>query len=422
MRVLVVANPEKSTFLYLVPMAWALRTAGHEVHVASQPWFAGTITQAGLTAVPVGRDRDHWRVARLTPGLVERYRAGLPAPYDVVEADPATLTWERVAAGEAIGAQTVQDQNFPVVADLVGYARSWRPDLVIAEPLAQAGAIAARVCGAAYARMLFGVDVFALARQVFRRMHDARPGPRPTDPLAAWFAGYGRRYGFAFTESLVTGDFTIDQFPASLQLAADLSYVRCQYVPYGGPAVLPRWLWEPAARPRIGLTMGLTATEIYDGYTFSVAEVLAALADLDVEVVATVPAAEQAALGPVPDNVRLVSYVPWHALAPTCAAVIHHAGAATLATTSRHPVPQLALYYHFDQPILGRLLAAQGAGLALHTARATGPAVRDAVVRLLTEPAFRERAAALRDEIRSLPTPNDVVPRLVELTEKHRSA
>ncbi|MGW2199942.1 nucleotide disphospho-sugar-binding domain-containing protein, partial [Streptosporangium sp. NPDC001682] len=119
-------------------------------------------------------------------------------------------------------------------------------------------------------------------------------------------------------------------------------------------------------------------------------------------------------------NARLVSYVPMHALVPTCSAVIHHAGAATLATTALHPIPHLSLHYHYDQPILARKLADHGAGLELHTSQATGPAVRENLLRLLTEPSFRHRAHDLRDEIHALPSPNQLVPRLEELAAKHR--
>ncbi|MDI6105167.1 activator-dependent family glycosyltransferase [Actinoplanes sp. NEAU-A12] len=421
MRILFVANPEKSIFLYMAPLAWALRSAGHDVRFASQPGFAPVITQAGLTAVPVGRDRDAWRMARMMPGAVEESRADLPLPWSCVS-DPANATWEQMFHSQVAAAETAQSQNFPIIADLVEFARAWGPDLVVWEPMTYAGAIAAKACGAAHARLLFGVDVFGQTRALFHRLSDAQPAEHRGDPLADWLAPYGRRYGFDVTEDLTVGHFTIDQFPASLQdEAAGLQYVRTQYIPYGGPAVVPRWLWAKPEKPRVGLTMGLTATEVYDGYTISMAEVLESLADLDIEIVATVAEAEQAKLPPLPDNVRLVSYVPWHALAPTCAAVIHHAGAATIGTTSRHAVPQLALHYHFDQPILGRKLAEHGAGLELHTSVATGAAVRAAVLRLLTEPSFRRRAADLTAEIHAAPSPNRLVPQLEELTTKYRS-
>jgi glycosyltransferase (activator-dependent family) len=421
MRVLFAAVPEPATFLYQVPLAWALRTAGHEVQVASQPGFTDTITQAGLTAVPVGRYRDTPRMRKLAAAELEAERPGIPAPYDAFQ-HPDPGAWDDLVQGyqDALHV-THKPANFPMIAELVEYARWWQPDLVIWDPLTYAGAIAAKACGAAHARLLFGVDVFGLTRDHYLRLKTRQPPTQQADPLADWLAGYGRRYGFAFSEDMITGQFTIDQFPDSLSMRANLHHLRMQYVPYGGPAVVPKWLWPPPERPRVALTMGLSATEVYSGYTISMPEVLAGLADLDIEVIATVAAAEQRELRTLPGNVRTVSYVPWHALVPSCSVVIHHAGAATLATTSLHPVPQLALHYHFDQPILARMLAEQGAGLEIHTSQATGPQVCDAVQRLLTEPRFRERAAALCDEIRSLPTPNQLVPQLEELTTKHRT-
>lgn len=92
-----------------------------------------------------------------------------------------------------------------------------------------------------------------------------------------------------------------------------------------------------------------------------------------------------------------------------------------MATTALHPVPQLALHYHSDQPALARKLAAQGAGLEIPTTRADGHAVRAHVLRLLNEPEFRVGAARLTDEIRALPSPNELVPRLEQLTDKHNT-
>ena len=46
MRVLVTTAAEKPHFLGLVPLAWALRSAGHEVVVASQPELAGAVSAA----------------------------------------------------------------------------------------------------------------------------------------------------------------------------------------------------------------------------------------------------------------------------------------------------------------------------------------------------------------------------------------
>ncbi|WP_374224064.1 hypothetical protein [Nocardiopsis sp. MG754419] len=43
------------------------------------------------------------------------------------------------------------------------------------------------------------------------------------------------------------------------------------------------------------------------------------------------------------------------------------------------------------------------------------------VHRLLTEEDFARQARGLSDEVRSMPSPNDLVPELERLTEKHRT-
>ena len=63
MRVLVVTWGWRSHLYPLVPLAWALRAAGHDVVVAGPPDLVDVITGAGLPAVPVGRLLDFAAVA-----------------------------------------------------------------------------------------------------------------------------------------------------------------------------------------------------------------------------------------------------------------------------------------------------------------------------------------------------------------------
>ncbi|HEY0804474.1 MAG TPA: nucleotide disphospho-sugar-binding domain-containing protein, partial [Pseudonocardiaceae bacterium] len=279
---------------------------------------------------------------------------------------------------------------------------------------------AAKACGAAHARLLYGVDVFALARQYFLRLQAEQAPADRNDPLADWLGDYARKYGDEFTEDMTIGHFTIDQIPPSLQLEADdVHYLRMRYVPYNGPAVVPNWLHPTPKRPRVALTLGTTATGHFAGYTVSVRDVLDELSDVDIEVVATIPECEQDKLGRLPDNARVVPWIPMHALAPTCSAAITHAGFGTLSIFARYGVPQLTLPYHFDEPLLGRKLAEQGAGLDVDS-HASGDTVRDGVLRLLHEPEFRRGANRLRAEIDGLPTPNRLVDQIEELTTKYR--
>ncbi|MFE1872813.1 hypothetical protein ACFW9N_18185, partial [Streptomyces sp. NPDC059496] len=277
MRVLFVTNPVKSVFQYMVPLAWALRTAGHEVRFASQPSFADTITQSGLTAVPVGRDHARLLADRALGGGQGHVRAGIQPPYDAFD-DPSKANWAYLCEGMA---RTVRERhhlsNFPIIGDLVAFARHWQPDLVLWDPLTYAGPIAAKACGAAHARVLFGVDVFGSVRQLFLRLLAEQPSHARRDPLAEWLGGYARKYGGEYSEDMATGHFTVDPFPASLQVeGVGLRYERMQWVGYGGPAVVPRWLWGEPERPRVVLTMGLSATDVFSGYTVNTGEVLGA--------------------------------------------------------------------------------------------------------------------------------------------------
>ena len=399
MRVLLTTYPEKTIFLSMVPLAWALRSAGHEVRFACHPSFADVVTRAGLTAVPVGRGHGGWRrMVDLDPEGTEEGRAGMPSPYDTAALGPEHHDYETMKAGYDYVFQAWHRlDNFPLVAGLVDFARAWKPDLVIWEPNTYAGAIAAKACGAAHARLLWSIDVFGVARENYLSLQAEQPPENHADPLADWLAGYGRKYGFDYTEDLITGEFTIDQLPDSLRMEAGLDYLPMRYVPYNGQAVAPRWLWDRPERPRVALTLGTTATERFGGYSFSTQNALDSLADLDLEVVATIAESEQRKLERVPDNTRLVSYVPLNELVPTCDVVINHAGPGTFLTTALHAVPQLTVPWDFDEPELARRAGAQGAALVVDAEQASGPAIRDGVLRLLEERGFRERAVALRD-------------------------
>jgi glycosyltransferase (activator-dependent family) len=412
MRVLFATYPQKTHFMAMAPLAWALRAAGHEVRVASQPRFADTITQAGLTAVPVGTNRDLGQILARDANWFRIGLNGMPVPYDSVDWPPDQVTWSYLQDGYDIQVpKWHRMSNVPLVADLVDFARHWQPDLVIWEPSTYAGAVAARACGAAHARMLFSVDSFGVTRQRYLALDAADS----RDPLAEWLDSYARHYGFPYGEELITGQFTISLVPPSLATEADLHYVPMRHIPYAGAAAIPSWLREPPDRPRIAITMGISTADL-TGEVVDLPDVLAELADLDVEIVATLSEAAQRSIRSVPANVRLVSYVPLHALAPTCSAIMHHGGIGTLLTIAAYGKPQLILPWNNDGPALARRVAAQGAGLALHVFQGSGRPVRDRLLRLLNEPKFAVAADRLRAEIQAMPAPGEIVGDLEKLT------
>ena len=182
-----------------------------------------------------------------------------------------------------------------MIGDLTSFCVEWKPDLVLWEPITYAGAVAATVSGAVHARVMWSVDVFARMRGHFLRLQGEQPPGEREDVLGRWLGARVGRYGGEFSEVLTTGYFTVDSVPDSLRLGSGLGfdlgldYVPMRYVPYNGRSVVPGWLREPVGRPRVALTLGTSAIDRFDGYGVSVGDVLEALSDVDVEVVATLP-------------------------------------------------------------------------------------------------------------------------------------
>jgi glycosyltransferase (activator-dependent family) len=421
MRVLFTTLASPTLLYFMTPLAWALRTAGHEVRVACEPDFVENVTSAGLTAVPIGpsaeemEDDDDEEDEDEEDGQV-------PPPYDAA-VSPESIDWEHMLTGyreAVIGWHKLLNDD--LIPDLVAFARQWKPDLVIWEPGAYAAAIAAKASGAAHARILWCLDIFGVTREHYLRLKDQRPQGDREDPLAEWLAEEAVRYGAEYSEDMADGQFTIEQLPPSVQFHAEqLDYVSLRYTPYGGPASVPAWLWTPPERPRVALTLGLSLPAEQDRYAVNIQDIIDAIADLDIEIVATVDDSQRHTLGTMPDNVTVVPYVPLHHLAPTCSAIIHHAGAGTLATTTLYGVPQLALPWDFDEPMIAESLVKSGAGLMVPAAEATGASVRDNLIRLLDEPAFRQGAERLRDEMLAMPSASEFVSQLEELAAKYRT-
>ncbi|WP_150251034.1 activator-dependent family glycosyltransferase [Nocardiopsis deserti] len=416
MRILFATISERTHFIGAVPLAWAFRSAGHEVLVASQPELGPVVRATGLPFAQVGKDHLLAQIIALgnrTPGggefgfdMAEVAREpgpGLEALHSAYRDSYIPWWWRLV--------------NDPMTNDLVDLCRAWRPDLVVWEPITYSGAIAAEACGARHVRHLWSLDLFAALRHLFLERLDERSEEGWDDPLRSWLEHRAARQGVDFSEALVTGHASIDYLPPSLDvpLSTRTSRLRTRYVPYNGRAVVPNWLRTPPDRPRIGLSLGTTATQRMGGYTVDVGAVLEGLADLDAEVVATLPATERERLGTVPPNTRLVDYVPLHALAPTCAAMITHGGTGTVLSGLAHGVPQVTIPHQmYDEVLVASALEESGGGLTLSPESATPESVRDAVGSLLTEARYAEAGARLRNEIARMPSPADLALKLVD--------
>lgn len=429
MRILFLICPSKTHLYAIAPLAWALQTAGHHVRVASQPDPAGLtaedIARTGLAAVSIGAEID---VAAMVTDMEAEtsQQAATNAPYDQQRKSMQCDYAKEDPHGEL---DVLARHHFPgfspdsVIADAVRYARSWKPDLVIWDGMTMtfSGPVAARACGAAHARFVFGTDALVQLRTAAREQN---PG---SDPMQDCLEPILERFGMDFTEDMVVGQWSINAMPPWTWLPPDMHYLMMRPVPFNGPSVVPEWLHGEPERKRVCITTGLSWRELNAGP--SADDLLQAVAGLDAEVVITLSRQQAAALPSLPGNVRTAEFVPMTALLPSCSAIVHHGGYGTFVSAIEHAVPQLLVPgklgndKYWGPVAMANGLEQQGAGAYVSDPGwLTADGLRDYLMKVLKDPAFGTNAARLRDEALEMPTPNDVVPAIEKLTAGHRGS
>lgn len=428
MRILFVTHTNRSHLYFQVPLAWALRTAGHEVRVAGQPEIVEEITRAGLTAVSVGKVTHGLDHMPENPQTTDSARNGgpvgqrqkMPLQTEYAREDPLgelhDITWN--------GYTLFSPES--MIDDLVSFARSWKPDLVIWDAITFAGSVAARACGAAHARLLFASDGITQLRNAIREQSSQVGEDSWSDPIQDWLQPILQRYGCEFGEDVAVGQWTIDPMPPWHWRPSGTEYVLMRHVPFNSGAEVPKWLYDQPTRKRVCVTLGITHRE-YLSSGASADDLLEAVTGLDIQVVATLNAKQLEPLSHLPDNVRTFDFIPMNMLLPTCSAIIHHGGGGAFAAALENAVPQLIVpttYWCLKWwgPIAqANGLEENGAGLFVADSdHLTPEALREDLVRVLEDPSFSENAARLRTELMTTPSPNGIVPVLEELTAAHR--
>ncbi|MGW2811465.1 glycosyl transferase family 28, partial [Streptomyces sp. NPDC001450] len=293
MRILFTCIPWRSHFQALVPLAWALQAAGHEVRVASGPELTDAVTASGLPAVPVGSDEPV--MAKLDALLVPEVLAKVQELAergdlltDLSENREEELTWERLRWAYRMTHRTQAAMNDAMVEELVEYCRWWQPDLVLWDWLSHAGAVAATAIGAPHGRMLTELDVVGRMRRHFLRVRQEQRPEAREDPLADWLGQWARKFGGEFGEEMVTGQFVIEQMVGSMRLESPLPHLPLRYVPYNGPSVVPDWARRDPGRRRVLATFGLSLEQADRHQAVPLEQMqgmLDALADVDIELV-----------------------------------------------------------------------------------------------------------------------------------------
>jgi UDP:flavonoid glycosyltransferase YjiC (YdhE family) len=329
----------------VVMLGRRLAERGHEVRVLGHAQQRARVEAAGLAFAAYVEARPFSRVAA-RPDDLEVFR-----------------TFEDAGAGR----------------DLDAVLDEWPADAAVCDCL---------MLGPLQAAIRRGVPTAAVVHSIWAYFGEMFP-LGPVTEMAAPAGRAPRELWAAADEVLVAADRELD--PVAGEVPENVRWTGV-VLP---PAIAP-------ARPGGSRVLLSLSTVWFEGQQESVQRILDAVEALPVEVVATFD--ESVAVGGlrIPANVDARPFVDHVEVMPTVSAVIGHGGFATTMLALAHGLPLAVVPQHpmLDQPVLGHLVAREGAGLVFDQ-HPPVDALRDGVRRLLEDGAFAARAGAIGERLRA---------------------
>jgi len=353
----------------MAPFIKSMLAAGHEVMVASAPGFQAQVAATGA---------DFWAV-------------GHPSPESLAP------DFERLAG------LTTREANDWMVGQFFGRIRptaalprlrealtSWRPQLVLRDSAEFGGSLAAEQLGVPVGRIAIGLG----AAEEF-----ILPGAAPSIDMLR--AGCGLPADPGLTR--IRHEPYLTLFPAGLEDPAIPDPVHT--IRFRNPSWTPSAA-EAASSGLVYVTLGSEAGHM-PGSARVYSEAMAAVADIDRDVLLTTGSADPAWFRDPPPNVRVERWVDQaQVLAGASAVVCHGGGGTTLgALAAGVPLVMVPLFAD-DQHINAGRVAAAGVGVSVVPER---DAIRSGLLTVLGEEAFRTRARVLAAELRGQHSTDDAI-------------
>ena len=169
--------------------------------------------------------------------------------------------------------------------------------------------------------------------------------------------------------------------------------VVCGFPRYDGAALDARTQSEleaflAAGKPPIVFGLGSSAVMVAGGFWHAAIEAAQRLDQRAVLLTGSPPET----LGPVPPAVKIFQYLPYSAVFPRAAAIVHQGGIGTLAQALAAGRPQLVVPVAFDQPDNARRTVALGIARSIPFRKATAGAMTRELAALLAAPGCAARA------------------------------
>jgi UDP:flavonoid glycosyltransferase YjiC (YdhE family) len=438
-RFLFTCVPGLGHFNPAVPLARALEHAGHTVAFATAPCFAEAVTKVGFECLPAGLDWDERRIVETVP--------------DIEKVESIFHGWW------IMGHLFLDRSPRRMVPDLLTKViPQWRPDMIISGSFEYGGPLAAEKAGLPYATVNYTIR---WNRWILKHMLGGsikalrRETGLPPDPqrkafgryLDLWFSPPSWTYQGVFLRSGLTRlvrsrlfgpDLPLRErmwglrlllqqlvfarhlrvYPEEAKPDRNTRFIR-EYDSRAQPAPPPAWLQAMPRQPTVFISLG---TVLGSQHPDIFAKILEGMRDQPVNLVITLGGhGDPASFGPQPPDVRIVRFMTQdelRELLPHVDLCINHAGYSSVMEALTRGIPLILLPLVTDAPMNTQLCQADGIaadlppqlfglnteGLPiLRPDRLTPAILRDAIMRVLSDPSYRACALAMRDTLSARP-------------------
>jgi UDP:flavonoid glycosyltransferase YjiC (YdhE family) len=395
MRVLITAQAGHGHFAPLIPLAAALRDAGHDVSFGTSERCRDGLAAHGLELEPCG------------PAWLESDFGHSSEPNNPIADFAKFLDAELIPR---------------LLADLEALVRRRRPDVILSNDFEPVGRVIAERAAIPFVLASSGPRLSRAVRdkrhtyalKTARRLGGLPPGG-DLDYSLRWLHLCFAPRDWSFSGSIYD--------PMREHHESANEHGICPRVADLGPPYCALPPGTPGARPAVLCTFGT----VFNKRAELLRTVIAAIARRAARLVVVLgPGADAAALGSLPGCVELHEQAPVSAFLPQVDYVVTHAGAGTLTALQLHGKPSLLLPQGADQPVNAaacllngssvvrfHTLAAITAGVPLPSEPMTEASVAQAFDQLLSDPGYRQRAEQFRASLEALP-PLEHAVRLIE--------
>ncbi len=362
-RFLFVVPPLVGHTLPTIAVGRELTDRGHQVAWAGHVQTIGPLLPPGAKLIPVEVD-----IGGQTLVQIQQRFQGLP----------------RVAAFRFLWTDFLIPLATSMVPGVAAAVDEFRPDVLVVDQQALAGALVARQRGLTWATSATMsselTDQYStmpsLGAWAHQLITEFQRGFAVSDPVDLRFSDH---LVLAYTTEALVGP--LGAFPGHY------AFVGPSIGPRTGTSAFP-WDWLDPARQHVLVSLGTVNTAAGGRFFAASVEAVAPLA----ERLQAILVAPPDLVGAVPDHVLVREFVPQLELLPLLDLVVCHSGDNTVCEALAHGVPLVVAPIRDSQPVIAGQVVDAGAGIRAHFGRVGITELRRAITTVLDDPSYRTAA------------------------------